>query len=45
MQSFVVNEIRNARNEVIEVANQPMTKVTVQIPFEVNVNDIIRRAR
>ena len=45
VQSFVVNEIRNARNEVIEVANQPMTKVTVQIPFEVNVNDIIRRAR
>ncbi len=45
VQAFIVNEIRNARNEVIEVANQPMTKVTVQIPFEVNVNDIIRRAR
>ncbi len=45
VQSFVVNEIRNARNEIIEVANQPMTKVTIQIPFVVNKNDILRRAR
>ena len=45
VQSFIVHEIKNSKGEILEVANQPMTRVTVQIPFEVNVQDIIRRAR
>lgn len=45
VQSFVVHEIKNNKDEVIEMANQPMTLVKIQIPFPVEKEDIIRRAR
>lgn len=45
IESFVVEEIRNSKNEMIEMANQPMTLVKVKIPFTVQNEDIIRRAR
>lgn len=45
VQSFIVTEIKNSKDEIIETANQPMALVSIHIPFEVNKEDILRRAR
>ena len=45
VRQFHVDSIRNAKNEVIETANQPMTRVQIDIPFEVHEKDILRRSR
>lgn len=45
VRAFTVNSLKNAKGEDIETANQPMTRVVVEIPFSVNLEDIIRRAR
>lgn len=45
VRDFIVREIRNKDNELLETANQPMSLVTIDIPFVVNKEDILRRAR
>lgn len=45
VRSFTVTEIKNSKDEFIETANQPMTLVSINIPFIVNKEDILRRAR
>ena len=45
VRQFHVDSILNAKNEVIETANQPMTRVQIDIPFEVHEKDILRRSR
>ena len=45
VRAFTVHSLKNAKGENIETANQPMTQVIVEIPFEVHQEDIIRRAR
>ncbi|MEG0625692.1 peptidase U32 family protein [Anaerorhabdus sp.] len=42
-QSFVVEMIKNSDGEYIELANQPMTIVEVNMPFQVEPQDLIRR--
>lgn len=42
-QSVVVEMIKNSDGEYIELANQPMTIVEVNMPFQVEPQDLIRR--
>lgn len=44
-ERFVVNSIINVDDEVIEVANQPMSIVKIKIPFKVNEGDMLRKVR
>lgn len=45
VRAFSSAILKNAKDEDIDTANQPMTLVTLEIPFEVHIGDIIRRAR
>lgn len=42
-QQFILNEMRDEDGGVMEIANQPMRKIQCEIPFEVEVGDMIRR--
>ncbi len=42
-ECFIVDEIKNKENELIELCNKPMEIVKVKIPFAVEAGDMIRR--
>ncbi len=45
IQKFHCEWIKNDKDEYIEKSNHPMNLVKVSVPFEVHVDDMIRRAR
>lgn len=45
IRHFLADDLLNEKNEAIETANHPMECIQIRIPFKVNINDMIRRAR
>ena len=39
---FIIEEIRNEKGEIVDLANHPQEKLKIKIPFSVCKNDIIR---
>lgn len=44
-EKFVVDKIINDEDEIIDIANKPMSIVKVKIPFKVNEGDMIRKVK